>query len=151
MVPLAGRGDVGLKASGLQGLGCRFAVITASQRRRDHLYLTRIVPVWLNCRLLQGLQYRLTHRFSRLFVVRYIRHVAGHYNLIGPIHTGLGIPTVVPTFVVRLHDVQLGIREAHLGFVSWCLIDLFGRFAPSLLSAPLALSFCLTAALAFGV
>jgi hypothetical protein len=47
--------------------------------------------------------------------------------------------------------VQLGIREAHLGFVSRCLIDLCGRFAPTFLAAPLALGFCLTAALAFGV
>jgi hypothetical protein len=58
------------------------------------------------------------------------------------IHTGLGIPTVVPPFVVRLHDVQLGIREAHLGFVSWGLIDLFGRFAPTFLSTPLAFNVC---------
>lgn len=45
MVPLAGRGDVGLKSSGLQGLGGRFAVITAIQRRRDRVHLTRLVPV----------------------------------------------------------------------------------------------------------
>jgi hypothetical protein len=53
--------------------------------------------------------------------------------------------------VGRLHDGHLGIRAAPLGVVSRCLIDLFGRFALTFLSAPLALGVCRNAALSFGV
>jgi len=151
MVPLAGRGAVGRKSSGLQGLGCRCAVRTALQRRRDRLHRTRIVPAGRKCRLRQGLQDRLAQRCRLLLVVRCLRHVAGHNALRGPIHPGVGIPTGGPTCVVRLHDGQRGIRAAPLGCVSRWRIDLGGRCAPTCLSAPLARGFGLTAARAFGV
>ena len=46
------------------------------------------------------------------------RDVTRHNDLVGGIHTRLGIAAILPAFVVGPHDLQLGIGEVGLRFVS---------------------------------
>src|SRR5262249_45434710 len=66
--------------------------------------------------------------------------VTGYDDLIRLIHTDLGIATVIPAFVVGLHNAQLGVGAAHLRCVLRRLVHLFRRFAPTRFAHALAFS-----------
>src|SRR5262249_21293906 len=143
MVPHTPGRYVRVKPHLLQCLGGGLTVIPIVQRRHDRRRLTPVLRWSLNPCLLKRLQDRLCHRFCLLLIVRFIRHVTGQDDLIRLIHTGLCIPTVIPTFVVRPHDVELGIGEAHLCFVRRRFIHGLGLSTSTFLTLALALSLSL--------
>src|SRR5712691_5131455 len=134
---------VRVKTHLLQCLGGGLTLIPVVHRRPDRLSLPPLIRWPLHTCLLKRLQGRLGHRCRLLLVVRFIRHVTGQDDLIRLIHTGLCITTVIPTFVVRPHDVELGISEAHLRFVRRRFIHWPGLSTSTFLTLALALSLSL--------
>src|SRR5215813_6829722 len=82
--------------------------------------------------------------------MRRLGHVTGQDALTRPIHTRLGIATVVPALVVGPPDRQLGLRKVALGLIVGALLPWWRRLASTLLPRPLALGLRVGSALALG-
>ena len=139
MVLLAPRGDRGIKPSLLQGLYGSLTVIAGIQRRWDSVGRARLVLGKRNAGLGEGGERGVGQRHGLLFVVRRIGHGTSQDDLTRPVHTGLRIATVLPPFVMGLHDMQLGVGEIGLRFVRRGLVHRLGRFASAWRACPLAL------------
>src|SRR5262249_50806648 len=132
------RGHIRIKSHLLHGFCRCLTVITAVIGARNLLDHARGVWGPLNPSPLQVHHRQLGHGRRWLFVVGLSGDVTRHDALVRRIDTDLGIPTIVPAFVVGLHDLQLGVGKAHLRFVIGRLVHRFGRSAATLYAHALA-------------